>query len=63
MTRAQERHAAKMRAQSTTVNMRGRYKIKRRAPATNHATPWQTRRAEYLREVGRDTILRKEARP
>jgi hypothetical protein len=49
-----------MRAKSTTLNMRGRYKIKRRAPAKNHATPWPERRAEYLAEKS-DTILRKEA--
>jgi hypothetical protein len=63
-----ELHAAKMRARSTSLNMkraalnRGRYKVNRkRGPAEIHATPWPVRRAEYLREVGRDMILRKEA--
>jgi hypothetical protein len=60
MTERQKAHAEEMRAKSTTLNMRGRYKIKRRAPAKNHATPWPERRAEYLAEKS-DTILRKEA--
>lgn len=60
MTRAQELHAARMRAKSTSLNMGRKYKVKR-SPAANHAIPWPVRRAEYLREVGRDTITRKEA--
>lgn len=53
MTRAQELHAARMRAKSTSLNMGRKYKVKR-SSAANHAITWPERRAEYLREVGRE---------
>ena len=52
-------HARRMRAKNVRPGPKRPYQP--RGPRLHKADPPAQRRAEYLREVGRDTIFRKEA--